>query len=514
MAIARTKTWSSGEVLTASDLNAEFNGILNNPVDLWSPAGKAVDFDGQTITLDAAAATTVASSAAVSWNFTSGAKTGTPATTGSIANWSAQTFTDNATAGSGTATAFVAHAIQRPTLAATNASVTTTDAATLYVPNDVAAGTNETLTNSWAIWVDAGNVRFDGDIHWLSGQTFAQRGILAHANTGIRTYTFPDADLTFAAVTAAGDILQASSSGVLASLPATASVAAHATTCDVWTARETVLTGAAVTFTDIADADYAGQVAWVYMNAAHVWTDGAVFDVQGGANYTAAIGDWVRINAVTVSTFDVTVFKASGAPQVPVRTRQVFTSGTAATYTTPTGCIAIDIEMVGGGGGGGAAITNTGTNGTASTWSGGSLSAGLGVGGGTAATGQGGAGGASSNGDVNITGGSGGAGDNNAGTTQGGHGGSSFFGGAGGGGANNAGLAASANSGSGGGGGGNNGATSGAGGGSGGYVRKLIVNPAATYTYTVGGAGTGGAAGTNAGGNGAAGIIIVTEYYS
>ena len=115
-------------------------------------------------------------------------------------------------------------------------------------------------------------------------------------------------------MTTLGDWLYASAANTAARMAATASVAAHATTMDPWNARETVLTGGAVTFTDIADADYAGQVAWVYMNAAHVWTDGAVFDVQGGANYTAAVGDWVRINAVTVSTFDVTIFPALGQP--------------------------------------------------------------------------------------------------------------------------------------------------------------------------------------------------------
>src|SRR3990167_11390415 len=127
MSLSRIKNWIANEDLDASDLNAEFNNILNNPVSLISPLTAAFDLDGFTITLDAAAATTFVSSASVSWDFTSGSKSGTPATTGSIANWSAQTFTDSATAGSGTATAYVAHALQRPTLAATNASVTTTD---------------------------------------------------------------------------------------------------------------------------------------------------------------------------------------------------------------------------------------------------------------------------------------------------------------------------------------------------------------------------------------------------
>ncbi len=113
-------------------------------------------------------------------------------------------------------------------------------------------------------------------------------------------------------VSAATPVFEIIGSGGSLAVAPTASVAAHATTCDVWTARETILTGTAVTFTDIPDAPYVGAVAWVYMNATHTWTDGAVFDVQGGANYTAAVGDWVRINAVTVSTFDVMIFKASG----------------------------------------------------------------------------------------------------------------------------------------------------------------------------------------------------------
>lgn len=37
MTLARVHTWVSGEVLTASDLNAEFNSILNNPTALITP---------------------------------------------------------------------------------------------------------------------------------------------------------------------------------------------------------------------------------------------------------------------------------------------------------------------------------------------------------------------------------------------------------------------------------------------------------------------------------------------
>ncbi len=72
------------------------------------------------------------------------------ATVGVYQNFAASTLTDNATAGSGTAPGATFNAIQIPTLAATNASVTTTNAYTLQILGAPLAGTNETLTNSTA----------------------------------------------------------------------------------------------------------------------------------------------------------------------------------------------------------------------------------------------------------------------------------------------------------------------------------------------------------------------------
>jgi hypothetical protein len=197
----------------------------------------------------------------------------------------------------------------------------------------------------------------------------------------------------------------------------------------------------------------------------------------------------------------------------------VYTSGSG-TYTTPTNCRYLTIELVGGGAGG-SASSNGAAGGAGGNTTFGSLT---GTGGTSNTPTVGGLGGAASGGDVNIAGGSA-SGSYQAYTTSGASytggssGGSSFFGGAGRGGApgGSAGSAAATNSGSGGGGGAQNTtAYAGTGGGAGGYVRKLINSPSATYSYAVGAAGTGGTAGATdsfAGGAGGAGIIIVTAFF-
>jgi hypothetical protein len=44
LSLARVKVWNPGDVLTANDLNAEFNNILNNPGTLISPISANLDF--------------------------------------------------------------------------------------------------------------------------------------------------------------------------------------------------------------------------------------------------------------------------------------------------------------------------------------------------------------------------------------------------------------------------------------------------------------------------------------
>ena len=50
MVLSRVKTWISGEVLTHTDLNAEFDNLLNNALSLISPlvSDSSVQFTGDT----------------------------------------------------------------------------------------------------------------------------------------------------------------------------------------------------------------------------------------------------------------------------------------------------------------------------------------------------------------------------------------------------------------------------------------------------------------------------------
>jgi hypothetical protein len=201
----------------------------------------------------------------------------------------------------------------------------------------------------------------------------------------------------------------------------------------------------------------------------------------------------------------------------PTVTKLLSGSGT---YATPAGVTRLEIEMVGGGGGGSGAGAGAGAGitGGNTTFGTSLLVANGGVGGPFSS--YGGVGGTASLGTgpigIALQGGAGAGTSVGSATNIGGQGASSPFGGTGSTVAGAAGLAAIPNTGAGGsGGGGGNGINSGAGGGAGGYVKAVITNPSATYTYSVGGSGAGGTAGTSgtAGGASGSGAIYITEYY-
>jgi hypothetical protein len=98
-------------------------------------------------------------------------------TAGAGIQMAAATYTDSSTATSGTATNAVANSFGRPTFAATNATVTMTNAATVYIANSPAAGTNVTLTNAYALWVDDGSVRLDGNVGFFAATPAAKQTV-------------------------------------------------------------------------------------------------------------------------------------------------------------------------------------------------------------------------------------------------------------------------------------------------------------------------------------------------
>ena len=83
---------------------------------------------------------------------------------GAMIHLDTSTITDNNTSASGTAALYTHVRFEAPTLAASNSSVTTTTASTVYISGAPSAGTNQTVSNGLALFVDAGNVRFDGNI--------------------------------------------------------------------------------------------------------------------------------------------------------------------------------------------------------------------------------------------------------------------------------------------------------------------------------------------------------------
>jgi hypothetical protein len=234
----------------------------------------------------------------------------------------------------------------------------------------------------------------------------------------------------------------------------------------------------------------------------------------------------------TGSTTAAAARSALSAQVDTLPTRQVFLSGTAATYTTPAGARQLRIRMKGAGGGGGGSSdgTNGGNGGAGGNTIFNSIEAAGGAGGACTTTGNtgGAAGGTGGTGtaSLRIAGGAGTSATTPYGNATNAVGIGGCGGGTGGGKSNAsaAGSNAVANSG-GGGGGASSGASyafasmsttkNGAGGGEGEYAELIINTPAASYTYTIGAAGAAGTAGTSGfvGGAGGTGFIVVDEYY-
>lgn len=263
-------------------------------------------------------------------------------------------------------------------------------------------------------------------------------------------------------------------------------------------------------------------------------TGGITDAVSDGSTYGRLNAAWSKVlpiaggtltGALVLAANPAAALQASPKQYVDargLRTRTVLSSGSG-TYTTPAGCAALNVRMLGGGAGGqgnsasgGAIVTTAGAGGNTTFGllisGGGPVHATLNyvpVAGGTV-----------SGGDLNITGAPGGGGAQlgsvaGQGQLTGGGGASTYFGG----GAQNPIGSTGASAivpGTGGAGAGASttvGQVAGSGGSAGGYCEKLIVGPAPTYAYAVGAGGTAGTGVSINGTAGAPGIIIIDEYY-
>jgi hypothetical protein len=74
------------------------------------------------------------------------------------------TYTDSATAASGTVTHGTINSFDNPAIAASNASVTYTNASTVYIDGAPTAGSNVTITNPYSLYVNGGTVYFGGTV--------------------------------------------------------------------------------------------------------------------------------------------------------------------------------------------------------------------------------------------------------------------------------------------------------------------------------------------------------------
>ena len=239
---------------------------------------------------------------------------------------------------------------------------------------------------------------------------------------------------------------------------------------------------------------------------------------NGGEVCQAVTEGSIRYNSTsqTMEYCNGTAWGALGAGGGTNLSRIVSLTSGSGTYTTPSNISYLVVELVGGGGSGAAGYDggSYGVGGAGGNTTFGTLVAS----GGNYGSSAGGVGGGATGGDINIAGGGGTMGASpiyGQAIGVGGAGGSSYFGGAGGG-AYGDGVAAVPNSG-GGGGGGRAGAPNwtgagGGGGGAGGYVKKVYIAPAASYTYSVGSGGSPGSNGSGSGGAGGAGRINVYEY--
>ena len=169
---AFTGTWFTGGTATTTkpQVLIEPTGSTSTA---WNTSGtslgvnaSSVTFAGLLLDLQANASTRFSVSGLGVATLGSSATTGAARTTTAPARLyvGTGTWTDNSTAASGTATHGAIVAFDNPAIAASNATVTYTNASTVYIDGAPTNGTNVTITNAYSFFVNAGTSYFGGNI--------------------------------------------------------------------------------------------------------------------------------------------------------------------------------------------------------------------------------------------------------------------------------------------------------------------------------------------------------------
>jgi hypothetical protein len=104
---------------------------------------------------------------------------------GAAFNSGASTFTNTSTAANGTVASAMINSFGTPTIAATNSGVTATNSATVYINAAPTAGTNMTLTNRYAMFVNTGSVKVDDTASFIEVGYDQATGIADNNTTSI-----------------------------------------------------------------------------------------------------------------------------------------------------------------------------------------------------------------------------------------------------------------------------------------------------------------------------------------
>lgn len=100
-------------------------------------------------------------------------------------------FTDTTTAASGTQTTYSTNEFKQMTLEATNTVVTTTTASTLYVAGPTIAGTNQSITNNYSMYIESGNTRLGGNLT-VNGAITLDNGLIMQGALDVNGLTTLD----------------------------------------------------------------------------------------------------------------------------------------------------------------------------------------------------------------------------------------------------------------------------------------------------------------------------------